>query len=544
MKKFFAGLVGLCVMAATPLFAALDLAVSELPKEWAIGEAPTAWEKGDVYVLEFWATWCGPCRKAMPHIEALHQELQDEGVHIIGVNAGEKRSKQEIVNFLQKLPVPPTYPIAMSRGEGLPEKLKVQGIPRSCLVMDGKVLWGGHPSQLTVDGLRVLKATGSIEAMKAANEKPVAAPSDNPYATMLQLEKSADESAARGNFERAVALQLQAILAHPLQKRLANPYIPTVVPESNSRVLTDAPATFTSELLGLELPSDPAALTVVTYWTYPWWEKAITQQSLPLLPGVREAHVFTAPYRSITLVEEKSREKTAALLKKMGHAETEVLYRDTIDRDTFKVNDRYKYPYVALYLEGELLYIGALEAMPSVFKGPLLTPEQYRAAMAAEETLEDASKELFLQLRAGQKVPALETRMTTGYAALSLPYFFAQAHHANDVATASPRVDKLMALYHDDMGILETLLKLIDAWPELAEATPAQQERIALALAESNQRIAPAYAVGYLIRAADCAKRLNAPERAEDYIRRAIRASGQTRRLRDFKDGIAPLPSF
>ncbi len=544
MKKAFAVIMGVCMLAVTSVYAAVDLAISELPKEWAMGEAPTAWKKGEVYVLEFWATWCGPCRKAMPHIEALHQELQDEGVHIIGVNAGEQRSKQEILNFLQKLPVPPTYPIAMSRGEGLPEKLKVQGIPRSCLVIDGKVIWGGHPSQLTVEGLRALRATGSIEAMKAAKTKPIEPSSGNPYATMLDLEKSADEAAARGDFERAASLQLQAVLSHPLQHRLKKPYIPVVTPETNARVLTDAPAMFTSELLGMELPADSAALTVVTLWTYPWWEKAITQQSLPLLPGVREAHAFKAPYRSITLVEERFRKETAQLLAKMGHTETDLRYVERVDREAFKINDRYKYPYVAIFLGEELLYVGALEVMPKVFAGPLLTVEDYRKAIAEEEALEAKSKEIFLQVRAGKKLPALETRLSKGYAALALPYFFAEAHHANNVSAALQPVDKLIALYADDPDILDTLMKLIDGWPELAEATAAQQEIMALRLAASNPKISPAYAVGYFIRAADCAKRQGAPDRAEEYIRQAIRVSGQTLRLRDFRDGIAPLPSF
>ncbi len=544
MKTVLTLLIMLGAVAIAPLHAALDLSVTELPTTWAAGEAPKEWKPGDVYVLEFWATWCGPCRKAIPHIERLHQELRDEGVHIIGVNAGEERSVKEIQNFLAKLPVSPTYPIALSRGEGLPEKLKVRGIPRTCVVIDGQVLWGGHPSQLTVDGLRILRATGSIEAMKAAQEKPVVPANGNPYATMLQFEKAADEAAARGDFKRAVALQLQAVLAHPLQQRLEKPYVPAVVPETNARVLTDAPATFTSELLGLELPSDPNALTVVTFWTYPWWEKAITQQSVPLLPGVREAHAFTAPYRSLTLVEEDARQDTTKLLAQMGHVDTDILYRPVVDRKVFKVDDKYKYPYVALFLEDELLYIGALEAMPSVFKGPLLSVEDYQTALAKTKALEEASKKLFLQVREGNKGTALETPLSTGYAALTLPYFFAEAHHANDVATAVPRVDKLAKLYANDPGVLDTLLKLIDSWPELNEATAAQQEKIALYLAETNPKIAPTYAVGYYLRAADCAKRLNAPDRATNYVQRAIHASGQTKRLRDFKDGIAPLPSF
>ena len=42
--------------------------------------------KGKVVLLDFWATWCGPCVRAMPHLEALHKSYKDEGLVVIGIN--------------------------------------------------------------------------------------------------------------------------------------------------------------------------------------------------------------------------------------------------------------------------------------------------------------------------------------------------------------------------------------------------------------------------------------------------------------------------
>ncbi len=46
--------------------------------------------KGKVVVMDFWATWCGPCRKAMPDIQKLHEEFKDKNVLVYGLNAWEK----------------------------------------------------------------------------------------------------------------------------------------------------------------------------------------------------------------------------------------------------------------------------------------------------------------------------------------------------------------------------------------------------------------------------------------------------------------------
>ena len=53
---------------------------------WVKGNQVEAFEEGKVYVVEFWATWCGPCRMSMPHLSSLQEKYADYDVTIVSVS--------------------------------------------------------------------------------------------------------------------------------------------------------------------------------------------------------------------------------------------------------------------------------------------------------------------------------------------------------------------------------------------------------------------------------------------------------------------------
>src|SRR3954469_24173342 len=57
--------------------------------KWLKGEPVKSFEPGKIYVVEFWATWCGPCIVAMPQLSALQAKYEDQGVIVIGQDAQE-----------------------------------------------------------------------------------------------------------------------------------------------------------------------------------------------------------------------------------------------------------------------------------------------------------------------------------------------------------------------------------------------------------------------------------------------------------------------
>lgn len=94
-------------------------------------------QKGKVVVLDFWATWCGPCRMSIPFIQKLHEQYKDKGVVVWGINA--ERNEETVKKFVaeQKL----TYPILRDVKGEVFRKYSVSGIPRILLIdQEGKVV--------------------------------------------------------------------------------------------------------------------------------------------------------------------------------------------------------------------------------------------------------------------------------------------------------------------------------------------------------------------------------------------------------------------
>ena len=93
--------------------------------------------KGKVVFLNFWATWCGPCRMEMPSMEALYKRYKDEGLEILAVNCMETR--QEVAAFMEENAL--TFTAALDEDGKINGTYGVQAIPTSYLIdRDGKII--------------------------------------------------------------------------------------------------------------------------------------------------------------------------------------------------------------------------------------------------------------------------------------------------------------------------------------------------------------------------------------------------------------------
>jgi thiol-disulfide isomerase/thioredoxin len=97
--------------------------------------------EGRVILVNFWATWCPPCRKEMPALARLAQHFQGEGFEVVGVNVGE--SVERVQDFLQTLPVLPDFPMLLDPDGSVSQAWHARVVPTTWVVdTEGRIVLG------------------------------------------------------------------------------------------------------------------------------------------------------------------------------------------------------------------------------------------------------------------------------------------------------------------------------------------------------------------------------------------------------------------
>jgi thiol-disulfide isomerase/thioredoxin len=131
-----------------------DAAPAFKVSKWLQGTEVKSFEKGKVYVVEFWATWCGPCIVMMPHMSDLQLEYREKGITFIGFTAKDpNNSAEKVEQFVGKRGPKLKYTFAYADDretyDAWMKAANQNGIP-CCFVIgrDQKIAYIGHPMYL------------------------------------------------------------------------------------------------------------------------------------------------------------------------------------------------------------------------------------------------------------------------------------------------------------------------------------------------------------------------------------------------------------
>ncbi len=162
----------LAVGDATPALDGLDFVQGSIEDLSASGTK--------VLVVEFWATWCGPCLRSIPHINELYQSYKDQGLVVVGVS-DENRSKVE--PFVKKRGSEMSYPVAVDGEKKVNEAFMTasgqKGIPCAFVTTvqsgqtTGKVVYIGHPMAPEFETAVRLSLTGRYDPVLTKKGQPL-----------------------------------------------------------------------------------------------------------------------------------------------------------------------------------------------------------------------------------------------------------------------------------------------------------------------------------------------------------------------------------
>lgn len=100
--------------------------------------------EGKARVVEFWATWCEPCRRSIPHLNEIYQKYKEQGLEIVGIT---DETKADVEAFKAKQPI--DYPLAIDAAGAFRDSLGFEDIPQAFVLnKKGLVIWQGNPLDL------------------------------------------------------------------------------------------------------------------------------------------------------------------------------------------------------------------------------------------------------------------------------------------------------------------------------------------------------------------------------------------------------------
>ncbi|QDT53329.1 Thiol-disulfide oxidoreductase ResA [Caulifigura coniformis] len=175
--------------------------------DWVKGEKVDGFKPGQVYVVEFWATWCGPCLATMPHLAELQTKYGDKA-QMIGVSTEETSKVADFLKDEQKEGVTwdatITYRLAMDvdgkTNEAYMSAAGERGIPTAFIVgREGVVEWIGHPARMDEPLAKVVDGTWDRTVARKEREE-----ARQQMLAMMKAQREIRQALASDNIDAAI----------------------------------------------------------------------------------------------------------------------------------------------------------------------------------------------------------------------------------------------------------------------------------------------------------------------------------------------------
>lgn len=128
---------------------------------WIQGEPPKAWKAGEVYIVEVWGTWCGPCIANIPHLNGIYKKYNGKGIYFYSLMYHEP-DFDKAEKFVKSKGDGLSYPVGyVDPGDArLQEEIGKNGAPCAYVFVDGKLVFHAHPYRFNDEVLEDLAAGG------------------------------------------------------------------------------------------------------------------------------------------------------------------------------------------------------------------------------------------------------------------------------------------------------------------------------------------------------------------------------------------------
>ncbi|MFO0829581.1 MAG: redoxin domain-containing protein [Phycisphaerales bacterium] len=173
--------------------------------DWLRGDKVTGFEPGKVTVMEFWATWCGPCKMSIPHLSEMQERYKDYGVRFVGVSDEKVETVKDFLakdEWKQKMRYTVATDPDRSTHTSYMKAAGQNGIPTAFIVgKTGNVEWIGHPMSMEEPLDKIVHDKWDAAAFKKEFDAEVAAEK-----ARMQAMRSLREAQQKGDWDTVVKI--------------------------------------------------------------------------------------------------------------------------------------------------------------------------------------------------------------------------------------------------------------------------------------------------------------------------------------------------